>query len=238
MRKATTERPVQTSTALDRIGALSGAAYFVLANVAIAIGADRQLPDVPTGQETLDGMSRLASNPLAQAATSLEILAFVAWMVFVGHVAWRVRAAGWLAAVVLVGGIVEIAVKVGSAAPLVTTYALHDQMTPEMALALTQENLTAFKIGLLPAGVFVLSAAIAALRTHELGRVLAWAGIAIGTANLLVVIVTGVNVGREGFAPSFLFVLLWEVVVSVVWGFARRRRTVVDVAEANDAVAP
>jgi hypothetical protein len=162
----------------------------------------------------------------------------VAWMVFVGHVAWRVRAAGWLAAVVLVGGIVEIAVKVGSAAPLVTTYALHDQMTPEMALALTQENLTAFKIGLLPAGVFVLSAAIAALRTHELGRVLAWAGIAIGTANLLVVIVTGVNVGREGFAPSFLFVLLWEVVVSVVWGFARRRRTVVDVAEANDAVAP
>lgn len=239
MRKTTTDRPVQTSTALDRIGALSGATYFVLANVAIAIGADRQLPEVPTGQESLEGMSRLASNPLAQAATSLEFVAFVAWMVFVGYVAWRVRAAGWLAAVVLVGGITEIAVKVGSAAtPLVTAYSLHDQMSPEMALVLTEENLIGFKVGLLPAGVFVLAAAIAALRTRELGRILAWAGIIAGTVNIGVAVVTGVNMGREGFVPSFLLILLWELVVSVVWGFARRRRTVVDVAIANDAVAP
>ena len=115
MRKATTKRQDHTVTAMDRVGAFSGATYFVLANIAIAVGSDPELPDEPTGQESLDGLSRLADNPLAQAATSLEFVAFVAWMVFVGYVAWRVRAAGWLAAVVLVGGITQIAVKLGSA---------------------------------------------------------------------------------------------------------------------------
>ena len=222
MRTATT-RPEHTLTVMDRIGAFSGATYFLLANVAIAVGSDPELPDEPTGQESLEGLGRLAADPLGQAAIGLEFLAFVAWMVFIGYVAWRVRAAGWLAAVVLVAGITEIAVKVGSAGPLVTSYVLRDQISPEQALVLTQMNLAAFRIGLLPAGLFVLAAAIAALRTHELGRVLAWAGIAIGLANIAVAMVTGVNIGRAGFAPSFLLVLLWEVAVSLTWGFARGR---------------
>lgn len=223
MRNATTNGKEHIVTAMDRVGAFSGASYIVLANIAIAIGGDSELPDEPTGQESLDGLTRLAANPLGQAATSLELLAFVAWMVFVGYVAWRVRAAGWLAAVVLVGGITEIAVKVGSAAPLITSYVLRDQIAPEQALVLTEVNLAAFRIGLLPAGVFVLAAAIAALQTHELGRVLAWAGIVFGVANIVVALVTGVNIGRAGFAPSFLLVLLWELAISVVWGFARSR---------------
>ena len=115
MRKATTKRQDHTVTAMDRVGAFSGATYGVLANIGIAIGSDPELPDEPTGQQSLDGLNRLAANPLAQAAISLEFFALVAWMVFVGYAAWRVRAAGWLAAVVLVGGITLIAVKVGSA---------------------------------------------------------------------------------------------------------------------------
>jgi hypothetical protein len=114
MSKATTKRQQHTAAVMDRVGAFSGATYFVLASVAIAVGSDPELPDEPTGQESLDGLNRLAAKPLAQATISLEFLAFVAWMVFVAYVAWRVRAAGWLAAVVLVAGITEIAVKVGS----------------------------------------------------------------------------------------------------------------------------
>jgi len=223
MRKMTTTRQDHTVTAMDRVGAFSGATYFVLANIAIAVGSDPELPDEPTGLESLDGLSRLAANPIGQAAISLELVAFVAWMVFVGYVAWRVRAAGWLAAVVLVGGVSQIAVKLGSAGPLITSYVLRDQMSPEQALVITQMNLAAFKIGLLPAGLFVLAAAIAALRTHELGRSLAWAGIAIGAANIAVAVVAGVNIGRAGFSPSFLLVLLWIFAISLVWGFARSR---------------
>jgi uncharacterized membrane protein YagU involved in acid resistance len=206
---------------MDRLGALSGAAYFVLANVAIAVGNDPGLPDAATGQEILDSWARLASNPLAQVAISLELLAFVAWMVFLGYVCWRVRDAGWLAAAALVGGIVEIAVKIGSDAPLVTGYLLRAEISPEQALVLSQIGLVAFMVDLLPAGLFVLCAAAAALKTQELGRILAWSGLVIGAGNIIVAVVTGVNIGQSGFSPSFLLVLLWELVISVYWGFFR-----------------
>lgn len=206
---------------MDRLGALSGAAYFVLANVAIAVENDPGLPDAPTGQEVLDSWGRLASNPLAQAAISLELLAFVAWMVFIGYVCWRVRDAGWLAAAALVGGIVEIAVKIGSDAPLVTGYVLRAEISPEQALVLSQIGLVSFMVDLLPAGLFVLCAAAAAFKTQELGRVLVWSGVVIGAGNIIVAVVTGINIGQSGFSPSFLLVLLWELVVSVYWGFFR-----------------
>jgi MFS family permease len=238
MRKATTERGDHTVTAMDRVGAFSGATFFVLANIAIAVGSDPEMPDEPTGQESLDGLSRLADNPLAQAATSLEFVAFVAWMVFVGYVAWRIRAAGWLAAAVLVGGITQIAVKLGSAAPLMTSYVLRDQISPEQALVITQMNLAAFKVGVLPAGLFVLAAAIAALRTHALGRILAWAGIVIGVATIVVAMVTGLNIGRAGFSPIYLLVLLWEFAISMVWGFARGRPKIPAAMTAKDQVTP
>ena len=152
---------------IDRVGAFSGATYFILANAAIAIGADPELQDAPTGQQSLDGFARMAANPAAQAAISMEFLAFVAWMVFVAYVCWRVRAAGWVAAAALVGGIVEIAVKLSSAAPLISAYLLRDEISPEQARILTQMNSADFMVGLLPAGVFVLFAALAALRTKE-----------------------------------------------------------------------
>jgi len=224
MSKTTVERPTHTVDAMDRVGALSGATYFVLANSAIAIGMDPGLPDEPSGQECLDALNRLADNPLGQAAIGIEFIAFVAWMVFIAYVAWRVRKAGWLAAVVLVAGITEIAVKIGSAAPLISTYVLRDELSPEQVLLFTHMNLAGFKIGLLPAGVFVLAAAVAALRTRELGRILAWAGIIAGSANIVVAVVTGVNVGRGGSAPFFLLILVWELTLSLRWGLARRHR--------------
>lgn len=208
-------------TPMDRVGAFSGAAYFILANAAIPMGADPELPDTPTGQESLDAMARMAANPAAQAANSIELLAFAAWMVFVGYVCWRVRAAGWVAAAALVGGIAEIAVKVSSAGPLISAYSLRNEISPEQARILTQINLADFMVGLLPAGLFVLCAAMAALSSKELGRVLAWSGIVIGAGNIVTAAVVGVNIPESGFAPSFLLILVWELVVSLRWGFAR-----------------
>ena len=104
-----------------------------------------------------------------------------------------------------------------------TAYVLRDQISPEHALVIAHTSLAAVRIGLLPAGLFVLAAAIAALRTHELGRILAWAGIAIGVATIVVAMVTGLNIGRAGFSPTFLLVGLWELAISLVWGFAPSR---------------
>jgi hypothetical protein len=212
--------PRGVMTTMDRVGALSGAAYFIVANAAVAIGADAAPPDAATGQESLDALARMAAHPVAQAAISMEFLAFTFWMTFIGYVCWRLRAAGWVSAVALVGGVVEIAVKLGSAAPLISGYSLRDQISPEQAAILTEMNKADFMVGLLPAGLFVLCAAIAALRTRELGRVLAWSGIVIGAGNIVTASVIGVNLPESGFAPSFLLILVWELVISLRWGFA------------------
>lgn len=238
MSKATTKRQDRTVTAMDRVGAFSGVAYFAFANIGMVIGSDPELPDQPTGQESLDGLNRLAANPLAQAAISLEFVALLAWMVFIGYVAWRVRAAGWLTAVVLVAGITQIAVKVGSLAPLMTAYVLRDQVSPEHALVIAHTSLAAFMIMVLPAGLFVLAAAIAALRTRELGRILAWAGIVIGVAAIIMATVTGLNIGRAGFSPAYLLVGFWELAISLAWGFARSRPKVPAAVTVKDQVTP
>jgi uncharacterized membrane protein YagU involved in acid resistance len=223
---------------MDRVGAFSGAAYFILANAAIFIGADPATPDAPTGQQSLDALARMAANPVAQAAVGLEFLAFTLWMAFIGYVCWRLRAAGWVAAVALVGGVVEIAVKLGSAGPLISAYSLRDQISPEQAAILTQIGLADFMVGLLPAGLFVLCAAIAALRTQELGRVLAWSGIVIGAGNIVTAAVIGMNLPESGFAPSFLLILVWELVISLRWGFARNHpRARATVSPANPVVS-
>lgn len=219
-------RPDGTMSAMDRIGAFSGALYFVLGNAAIAVENDPGLPDAPTGQEILDSLDRMAANPVAQAAVGVELLGFVALLTFVGYVCWRLRAAGWLAVVALVGGIVEVAVKLGSAGPLFASYSLRDHMSPEQAAILAEINKADFMASLLPAGLFVLFVAFAALKTQQLGRVLAWSGIAIGAANIVSAAVIGVNMPGSGFSPSFLLVLLWELVLSLRWGFARSHRMV------------
>ena len=223
---------------MDRVGAFSGAAYFILANAAIAIGADPATPDAPTGQQSLDALARMAANPAAQAAIGIEFVAFTLWMAFIAYVCWRLRAAGWVAAVALVGAVVEIAVKLGSAAPLIAGYSLRDQISHEQAAILTQINKADFMVGLLPAGLFVLCAAIAALRTKELGRVLAWSGVLIGAGNIVTAAVIGVNLPESGFAPSFLLILVWELVISLRWGFARNHPKVRSaVSQANPAIS-
>ena len=213
-------------TTMDRVGALSGAVYFIVANAALAIGADPATPDAPTGQESLDALARMGANPAAQAAMSMELLAFTAWMVFVGYVCWRLRAAGWVAAVALVGGVVEIAVKLGSGGPLFSGYLLRDQISAEQAAILAEINKADFMVGLLPAGLFVLCTAIAALSRKELGRVLAWSGILIGAGNIVTAVVIGMNLPESGFAPTFLLILIWEMVISLRWGFARNHSRV------------
>ena len=76
---------------------------------------------------------------------------------------------------------------------------------------------------LLPLGVFALFASAAALVTRTLGRVLSWAGIAVGATSIIVLAATGLPANEEFFIWPFLLVLLWIVVLSLRFGFARRR---------------
>jgi hypothetical protein len=216
--------------AMDRVGAFSGAAWFVLGNIGNTLLQDASLPEDATGREILDSYGHLADDAVRQIGISVELLGLAAGVIFVAYVYTRARAAGWLAVAALAGGTITMALKLASATPAITIYLVRDDMTPETAHTLTALSLVFYMIHILPAGIFVACGAAAAMITHSLGRVLGWAGVAIGAANVVAAVVVGPRI--EGvFSPTFLLAIVWILVVSLRWGFARNRAKVVTTAE-------
>jgi hypothetical protein len=207
---------------LDRIGALTGAAYVILVIVGNAMSTDSSVPQSPhpTGQQDLATLRWLDGNAWAQVGLSLELLGFAAFVLFVGYLCTRVRSAGWLASSALLAGGISIAVKLASAAPSFAAYLLREEISPATARVLTDMNTVSFVLDWLPTGLFVACVAAAAVRTESLGRVLGWGGVVVGTATIALTAVTGVHVINANPVP-FLMCLLWTLIVSVRMGFQR-----------------
>jgi hypothetical protein len=221
---------------LDRCAALTGAAYVVLVTIGNTMSTDNSPgphPAHPTGQQDIASLHWLAGSTSGQAGVMLELLGFAALVLFVGHLCTRVRAGGWLATAALAGGVIAIAVKLASAAPMFAAYVLRDGISPEMARVLTDMNSAAFVVVWLPTGLFVACAAGAALATRTLGRILGWSGVVVGSGAVIVTAVTGVHVLTANALP-FLLCLLWILVVSVRLGVQRTSR--VPAEAAPDAV--
>ncbi|WP_354498047.1 hypothetical protein [Mycetocola sp. 2940] len=207
---------------MDRVGALSGAAYVILANVGNTLGQDASLSESATGEEVLESYARLADDVGRQLGLSIEMLGLATWMIFVGYVYSRTRGAGWLAPAALVAGTISIAVKFASFAPVISIYLLRGDMEPGTASMLANLNLVSFMIDTLPAGLFVACGAAAAMASGALGRVLGWAGVVCGVIAAGAAVVIGIRI-EGSFAPSFLLVMVWVFAVSIRWGFARSR---------------
>jgi hypothetical protein len=217
---------------LDRCGALTGAVYVVLVTIGSTMSTDNSPgphPAHPTGQQDIASLHWLAGSTSGQAGVILELLGFAALMLFVGYLCTRVRAAGWLATAALAGGAIAIAVKLASAAPMLTAYVLRDGISPEMARVLTDMNGAAFVVDWLPTGLFVACAAGAALAARTLGRTLGWGGVVVGTAAVIVTAVTGVHILAANALP-FLLCLLWILVVSVRLAVQRTSRVAAEPA--------
>jgi hypothetical protein len=174
----------------------------------------RPNPTQSPGQQVIAYLHWLAGSPSGQFGVTLELLAFAALMLFVGYLCARVRASGWPATAALTAGVISIAVKLGSAAPLLAAYSLRDSLNPETARALIGMNNVAFGVDWLPTGLFVACAAWAALSTRTVGRVLGWGGVLIGAITVCFTAVTGVHIEAANALP-FLFCMLWILVVSV-----------------------
>jgi hypothetical protein len=201
---------------LDRCGALTGAAYVLLVIVGnnMSTSSPGPNPAHPTGEQDIASLRWLAGSASGQAGVTLELLGFAALVLFVGYLCTRVRAGGWLAVAALAGGVIAIAVKLASAAPMFAAYGLRDGITPEMARVLTDMNSSAFVVDWLPTGMFVACAAGAALAARTLGRILGWGGVVVGSGAVIVTAVTGVHVLAAN-ALLFLLCLLWILLVSV-----------------------
>jgi hypothetical protein len=207
---------------LDRFGALSGAAGVVLGIVGSDVLGTPPGPREthPSGERYLEIAQWVADSRAAQVGVSLELLDLALSIVFMSYLAVRFRGAGWLATAAVAAGAIQVAIKLGSAAPVIAAYLLRDELTPETARVLFDMNAAAFVITWLPMGVFVGCAAAAGLVTGQLGRVLGWGGVVVGTASVLVTAATGLNVLSAIFVP-FLLCVLWTLLVSLRLGLAR-----------------
>ena len=223
--------------AMDRVGAFSGAAYVLLATLGGALIGAGSSDAGSAGQRILNEQQRFAENPWTNVAFAAVVLAQVALMMFVGYLCSRVRGAGWFATTALIGGTAALIANFLSLSLVITVFVLRDDISPELARTLQDVDGAGHLVQLLPLGVFVLFASAAALVTRTLGRVLGWAGIAVGATSIVVLTASGLPSNDEFFIWPFLLVLLWVAVLSLRFGFSRSQ-TVVERRDARDSHVP
>jgi hypothetical protein len=199
-----------------RIGAASGLAYFVLALVGNAIATSGSSADESSsGAEILrDLQSR--HGAAFQIGTVMELLSFLALLSFVAYLAGVLRGAegedGWLWMTAFGGGLLTIAIKLSSAAPLLAAVWRVDELDATTARTLSDINNFAFFISFATFAMLVGSAAIIALRTGLLNRWLAIAGIVLAVAQLATM-----AIGLTAAAiPPFVLSAIWLATVSAI----------------------
>jgi hypothetical protein len=199
-----------------RLGAAAGLAYFILVMVGNTIAtAGSHTGENSSGEEILRDLQAHHGAAFVIGGT-LELLGFAALLAFVAYLASVLRRAegedGWLWLAALGAGMVTIAIKLGSAAPVLVAVWRVDELDPTTARTLTDINSFAFLISWSTTALFIGSAALVALRTRVLPRWIAVSGLVIAVTGL-----AGVPAGPEGpGAFPFMLGLLWIAAVSVV----------------------
>lgn len=211
----------------QRLALASGAIYVL----AVMIG-NGLFESGKTGAEDGAGVLadlRRAVSPAEHIGQALEMLGFTALLVFLGamyRAIWRAeRSDGWLAATALGAGLVTVAVKLGSVAPLMAAQLRADELTPDLARTLHDLGEAAFILSGYTTGIFVAAAAAAALATGVLPRWLGFGGVVIGV--LTIAAGTAGVVDPGGYVPvPYLLGLVWVLAASVMMAL-RRTETVV-----------
>lgn len=151
---------------------------------------------------------------IAYVAYTLELLGFAALTVlFAWLVAFLVQRAPVAAVATGIAGSAMLAVKVGSAAPMMTVHSMPDTLDPTTAEALISLNSQSFVISGFLMSLAFLTAGVGLLAT-EFPRWLAWWATVAGG---LGVVAGTVGVARpEAYVPiPFLLLLVWMIAVAL-----------------------
>jgi len=203
----------------ERLGAAAGAAFVVTIFVGNGLAtAGQSQSSHPSGQEVLSDAARAASSTSATIGFLLEIIGFVLFMIFVGYL-WGVlrrdtAGSGIAAGTSIVAAITMLAIKLGSASPIVALTLDRDHLDPQLAQVLNDINGAAFVLSWLPFAVFAGSLAVALYGARLVGRPTAYIGLVVGVVGAgFAVIGLKDPVGANPMA--FLAGMLWLVVVAV-----------------------
>jgi hypothetical protein len=205
-----------SSTTSHRIGAASGLAYFVLTFAGNALATSGSTVDAHSSPAAVLADLRMHDTVAGNAGIGLELAGFLALMVFVAYLYRTLRGAeprdGWLATAALSSGLLTLAIKVGSAAPLFAALWRLDEIDPATARMLVDVNGAAFYLTWGTTAAFVSLAALSALGSGALPRRAAVLGVAIGAAGLATL-----PFGPEGPGVlPFLLGILWLAAMSIV----------------------
>lgn len=210
-----------------RVAAATGALYvvFIIIGNTLATANDSSSSH-PTGAAVLRDVERQAHSGAATAGFVLEVVGFTLFIVFLGYLAATFAARSAtddggrvLGATAVVSGVTMLAIKLGSAAPMVALFMDRQQVDPTLARVLNDINGAAFVVSWLPTAVFVGTAAVALHQARLVGRVSAWSGAALGVVGVPLAIV-GLHDPAAANPVAFLLGLLWVMVVSAriaVW---------------------
>jgi hypothetical protein len=206
-------------TTRDRIGAALGAAFVVLlfvGNGMSTAGTDQSAH--PTGEAVLRDAAHMHASGAATLGFVLEVLGFVAFLGFLGFLADVLRRYGgaWRApaATAFASGLVMLAMKLGSAAPIVALDLDRATLTPQLAQLLNDMNSGAFVVSWLPFAVFVACLGVALRAAGAVGRPTTYIALFLGVAGVALTLV-GIRDITNANPMGFLLGMLWLLVVSV-----------------------
>lgn len=208
-----------STTTRDRVGAAFGALFVVLVFVGNAMstsGGDQS--SHPSGESVLRDLARTHASGSATTGFVLELLAFVSLMGFLGFLLDLFRRHGGAsrvpAATAVVGGLVMLAVKLGSAAPAVALDLDRETLSPQLAQLLNDLNGAAFAISWVPFAVLVGALGMALRDAGAVGRPTAYVGAVLGVAGVALG-VAALHDYMSGNPAAFLLGALWLLIVSV-----------------------
>ena len=167
------------------------------------------------GGEVLMAQLRDPLAPAAYVGMGLELLGFIALMVFIGALgAALARGASTAAAITAVAGSAMVAVKLATITPLLALRSGPDRVDANVAAVLLDVGEAGFVVSGLLLGVALSSAGVGLLTS---GLVPPWLGWWPATAGALAVAAAGVGVADpDSYVPvPFLLLLLWMIVLGV-----------------------
>jgi predicted metal-binding membrane protein len=222
----TTQLEPRPRTALPLSRTTHGAAAATGPAFVVLVLAGNSLTESLVKGDTLADLAAQAGSTAARAGVMMELLAFVAFALFAGYLvdALRRRDAFTTAgAVAVVGIVMMLSVKLGSAAPYLVALSEHASITAEDAALLLQTNGAAFVLVWLPFSLFVGAAATALRAAALIGRPAHLVG--LGLAGLgMVAALAGAPDPEAALPVPFLLSLLWTLAIGSKLALGEWRR--------------
>lgn len=197
-----------------RLGGAAGVAFVVLALAGNSLtGGGPGSEAEPEAFAT--EVSRRTADAAWRAGITIELLAFLALVVFAAALATRIRAVepadSYAGTLVLAGGLLLVAVKLASGSAIYAADLRSGDIDGELARMLHDLNGAAFVLSFVPLALLLAAASAGALAHAALPRALGWAGPPVA-----VLLVVAAATGADAIPVPFLLALLWLLATGVV----------------------